>query len=65
MIITPNNALCYDLLVIPFDDGILDISWSLDTDEIRELLISSYDKIINFQDLIDFEIQIDSNENFE
>ena len=64
MIIAPENALCYDLLVIPFDDGILDISWSIDTDTIKSLISSSYDKIINFQDLIDFEIQIDSNEDF-
>lgn len=65
MIITPENALCYDLLVIPFDDGILDISWSLNTDKIRKLLVSNYDRILNFQDLVDFEIQINSNDNFE
>ena len=61
------DKICYDLLAIPLEDGILDLSWSVDTDSLMEILKDNYsiDKILNFQDKIDFSIQIDSVNTFD
>ena len=32
------DKICYDLLAIPLEDGILDLSWSIDTDSLIEIL---------------------------
>lgn len=65
MIVTPTSALCSDLLVIPLEDGLIDISWSVDTDTLKNLLETSFDKILNFQENVDFNIEIDSVNTFD
>lgn len=60
------DKICYDLLATPLEDGILDLSWSVDTDSLMEILKNnSIDKILNFHDKIDFDIQIDSVDTFD
>lgn len=60
------SSLCTDLLVIPLEDGLIDISWSIDTNYIRSLLLdSNIIRIQNFQDNIDFDIQIDTVNTFD
>lgn len=64
--ITPENALCYDLKVIPLKDGMIDISWSLDTNNLKELLeIEDINKILNLHENIDFQLEIDSKDTFD
>ena len=64
--ITPENALCYDLKVIPLKDGMIDISWSLDTNTLKELLeIEDINKILNLHENIDFQLEIDSKDTFD
>lgn len=60
------NQLCNDLLVIPLEDGLIDISWAIDTDTIRtRLLENGITRILNLQDNIDFVLQIDSVNTFD
>lgn len=60
------NKLCNDLLVIPLEDGLIDISWAIDTNIIRqELLKKGILKILNLHENIDFIIQIDSANTFD
>lgn len=60
------NKICNDLLVVPLEDGIIDISWTIDTDTIKEkLLQQGITRILNFQENIDFIIQIDNVETFD
>ena len=60
------NQLCNDLLVIPLEDGLIDISWAIDTDIIRtRLLENGITRILNLQDNIDFILQIDSVNTFD
>lgn len=60
------DKICYDLLVIPIENGRLDISWSLNTDIIRdELIKSDIHKIFDFHDKVDFVIQIDNKDTFD
>lgn len=64
--ITPENALCYDLKVIPLKDGMIDISWSLDTNALKELLeTEDINKILNLHENIDFQLEIDSKDTFD
>ena len=66
MIIEPIKNLCYDLKVIPLKDGVLDISWSLDTNSLKTLLEeNSITKILNLHEQVDFEIEIDNVETFD
>lgn len=66
MIITPDSSLCNDLLVIQLDDGIIDLSWAIDTDTIKTILENDdIEKILNFNSQIDFDIQIDNVETFD
>ena len=58
--------ICYDLLVIPIENGVLDISWSIDTDLLKNQLIKNgINKIYDFHDKINFIIQIDSKDTFD
>lgn len=60
------DKICYDLLVIPIENGRLDISWSLNTDIIRdELIKNDINKIFDFHDKVDFVIQIDNKNTFD
>jgi len=60
------NSICYDLLAIPLEDGILDISWSVDTDTLKTIFENEgVQKILNFQDKVDFIIQIDNVDSFD
>ena len=60
------DSICYDLLVIPLKDGVIDISWSINTDELKSLLeAQGIEKIINFQDRIDFDIEINNVDTFD
>ena len=60
------DKICYDLLVIPIENGRLDISWSLNTDIIRdELIKNDIHKIFDFHDKVDFVIQIDNKNTFD
>lgn len=60
------NKLCNDLLVIPLEDGLIDISWAIDTDTLKtKLEEQSVEKILNLQDNIDFIIQIDNIDTFD
>ena len=60
------NQLCNDLLVIPLEDGLIDISWAIDADTIRtRLLENGITRILNLQDNIDFVLQIDSVNTFD
>ena len=65
MIIEPVASLCNDLLVIPLKDGTLDISWELNTNNLKELLSSECDKILNLHENLDFDIQIDNVNTFD
>ena len=66
MIITPDSSLCNDLLAIQLDDGIIDLSWAIDTDTIKTILENDdIEKILNFNSQIDFDIQIDNVETFD
>lgn len=65
MIISPNQSLCTDLLIVPLQDGLIDISWSVNTDSLKTLLESSIEKILNFQTLVDFDIEIDNVDTFD
>lgn len=61
-----DTKLCYDLLAVQLSDGCLDLSWSLDTDTLKELLKNNdIEKILNFYDNIDFLIEIDNVETFD
>ena len=60
------NSICYDLLAIPLEDGILDISWAVDTDTLKSVLENqNIQKILNFQENVDFIIQIDNVDSFD
>ena len=60
------DKICYDLLVIPIENGRLDISWSLNTDVIRdELIKNDIHKVFDFHDKADFVIQIDNKDTFD
>ena len=60
------NKICNDLLVIPLEDGLIDISWSINTDTLKtKLEEQSVGKILNLQDNIDFIIQIDNVDTFD
>jgi hypothetical protein len=60
------NSICNDLLVIPLEDGLIDISWAIDTEKLKEEFIKqSITKILNFQDNVDFNIEIDSVNTFD
>ena len=60
------DKICYDLLVIPIENGVLDISWSIDTDLLRNQLIKNgINKIYDFHDKVNFIIQIDSKNTFD
>lgn len=64
--ITPKNALCYDLKVVPLKDGTIDISWSLDTNTLKTLLeAEDINKILNLHENIDFQLEIDSKDTFD
>lgn len=65
MIITPESSLCYDLLAIQLDDGLLDLSWSINTDLLKSLIETECTKILDFQSIIDFDIQIDTTNTFD
>ena len=59
------NSICNDLLVIPLEDGLIDISWAINTDYIRTLLLDNgVLRIQNLQDKIDFDIEIDTVNTF-
>lgn len=60
------NSICNDLLAISLEDSVLDLSWAIDTDTLKQLL-NHYDviKIINFNQNIDFKLQIDNVETFD
>lgn len=61
-----DTKLCKDLLAIPLQNGVLDLSWELDTDTIKSLLISEdIEKVINFYDNVDFLIEIDTKDTFD
>ena len=56
------TSICSDLLAIQLEDGVLDLSWTLDTDTLRDKLrLNNISKILNFQQNIDFVIEIDNN----
>ena len=58
--------ICNDLLAIQLDDGIFDLSWALDTDQLKDILEENYiQKILNLQDNIDFIIEVDSVNTFD
>ena len=60
------DSICNDLLVIPLEDGIIDFSFAIDTDSLRdELLKQNIIKILNFQENIDFDIEIDNVNTFD
>lgn len=66
MEITTNSSICYDLLAIQLGDGVLDLSWAVDTDTLKEILEENgIKKILNFQDNVDFLIQIDNVNTFD
>ena len=65
MIITPESSLCYDLLAIQLDDGLLDLSWSLNADYLKSLIEAECTKILDFKNIVDFDIQIDTTNTFD
>lgn len=66
MIITPDSSLCNDLLMVQLDNGIIDLSWAIDTDTLKTILESNdIEKILNFNSQIDFDIQIDNVDTFD
>ena len=65
MIIEPITNLCNDLLVVPLKDGVLDISWVIDTNTLKNLLSLECDKILNLHESLDFDIQIDNLNTFD
>lgn len=66
MIITPDSSLCNDLLMVQLDNGIIDLSWAIDTDTLKIILESNdIEKILNFNSQIDFDIQIDNVDTFD
>ena len=65
MIIEPVINLCNDLLVVPLKDGVLDISWAIDTNTLKNLLSLECDKILNLHESLDFDIQIDNLNTFD
>lgn len=64
MIIDVENSLCNDLIVIPLQDGKLDISWAIDTNKLKEILSDNYSKILNLHENINFDIEIDNVDTF-
>lgn len=66
MIITSSNSLCNDLLSVQLKDGVIDLSWAVDTDLLKHILQeNSIEKILNFNENIDFDIQIDNVDSFD
>ena len=66
MILNHENPFCNDLLSVQLDDGILDLSWSIDTDSLKQQLMdNSITRILNLRDQIDFDIQIDNVDTFD
>lgn len=64
--IIETNSICNDLLAIPIENGFLDLSWSVDTDELKKKLENlGITKILNFYDNINFSIEIDSVNTFD
>lgn len=60
------DSICNDLLAIQLDNGLLDISWSVDTDSLKTKLQNQYiQKVLNLREQLDFEIQIDSVDTFD
>lgn len=60
------QGICKDLLMIQLQDGIIDLSWELDTDKLRNLLLAAgFTKILDLKKNIDFEIQIDNIDTFD
>lgn len=58
--------ICNDLLSIQLDDGIFDLSWAVDTDQLKSILEENYiQKILNLQDNIDFIIEVDNVNTFD
>lgn len=59
------NSICNDSLCVQLDDGVIDLSWSIDTDALKKLLTEqNITKILNLQENIDFIIQIDNVDTF-
>lgn len=66
MIIEPQTSLCNDLLAVQLDDGVIDLSWGIDTDKLKELLQQQgIQKILDFKNKVDFDIQIDNVDTFD
>ena len=60
------DSICQDLLAIQLDSGLLDISWSVDTDTLkRKLRDEGIQKIFDFQSQVDFVIEIDNVDTFD
>ena len=60
------NGVCNDLLSVQLENSVLDLSWALDTDSLRTILMQNgVDKILNFNENIDFQIEIDNVDTFD
>lgn len=66
MIIESTTNLCNDLKIIPLKDGVIDISWELNTNILKSLLQNNdISKILNLHELINFDIEIDNKDTFD
>lgn len=59
------NSICNDLLAIQLDDGVIDLSWAIDTDRLKDILDDEIEKILNFREKVNFVIQIDNVNTFD
>ena len=60
------TSICSDLLVVQLDNGVLDVSWSVDTDTLKKSLQDEgIQKILDLQNKIDFIIEIDNVDTFD
>lgn len=60
------EGICNDLLAVQLENAVLDLSWQVDTDTLKNILIEQHiDKVLNFVDTVDFLIEIDNVNTFD